>query len=103
MTPQTLTAVAGGLIALSALLSWLLSLSFCTRAAPRWLRAWRDVALALGGARLVYVGVESSASQWWSAAIWLNLGAWGLAIAGWNAWDALRAGGSRCRADGERG
>ncbi|MDQ3126548.1 MAG: hypothetical protein M3Q74_13215 [Pseudomonadota bacterium] len=80
-------AIAGSLVMGSALLSWLMSWGFCTRPAPRWLRSWRDVALALVGARALYVGIEGAPASWWSAILWLNLGAWGCGIA----WHNLRA------------
>lgn len=97
MTPQIVMTIAGGLIAVSAITSWLVSLSFCCRPAPRWLRSWRDVALALIGARAMYVGVAGPGASWWSVALWLHLGAWGCAIAWFNLRAALVEG-DRCPA-----
>ncbi len=103
MTPSGVMAVAGALILVSALVSWMMSLSFCTRPAPRWLRSWRDVALALVGARAMYVGVVGAGvgASWWSVALWLHLAGWGVAIAFWNARAALGPGGDRCPATDE--
>ncbi len=95
MTPGSVMAIAGGLIAMSALISWLMSISFCTRPVPRGVRAWRDVALALIGARAMYVGVAGDPASWWSAALWLWLAIWGVLIAFWKLRDAL-VDGSRC-------
>ncbi|MBA3278814.1 MAG: hypothetical protein H0U22_08855 [Geodermatophilaceae bacterium] len=97
MTPSSLMVLAGALLVSSALVSWLMSWNFCTRPAPRWLRSWRDVALAMVGARAVYVGVVGAPASWWSVALWLLLGAWGCAIAGFNLHAALIKG-DRCPA-----
>lgn len=93
MTPLTLTALAGGLILVSALGSALLSWAFCTRPAPRWLRAARDVPLALAGARLLVL--ENWPVGWASALVWLALAAMGVAILAWNHDAAFRLG-DRC-------
>lgn len=95
MTPADGLAVAGGLIAASAILAWLMSWNFCTEPSPRWLRSWRDVALAGGGAHLVHRGLAGGEPDWWGAAIWLVVAAFGVAIAIWNINRALIVG-DRC-------
>ncbi len=100
MTPADGMKIAGSLILVSALVAGLMSGNFCTRPAPRRLRTWRDWALALIGARAIYVGVEGADSVWWGVAIWLHLGAWGVAIAWFNVQAALVEG-DRCPATNE--
>ncbi len=100
MTPSDVMAIAGLLIMASSLTSWLMSFNFCTRAAPRWLRSWWDVALALVGARALYVGVVGGPASWWSVVLWLDLAVWGMAIAWFNLRAALVEG-DRCPAPGE--
>lgn len=96
VTPLDLTALAGGLILVSALGSALLSWAFCTRPAPRWLRAARDVPLALAGARLLAIEAwPVGALGWAGALVWLALAAMGVAILAWNHYAAFRLG-DRC-------
>ncbi len=100
MTPVNVMAIAGSLIMVSALTSWLMSWNFCTRPAPRWLRTWRDVALALVGARAIYVGVVGGPASWWSVLLWLHLGMWGVVIS-WHNVRAALVDGDRCPATDE--
>ena len=97
VTSVDLLTLAGLLILVSAIISLLLAYAFCARPAPRWLRAWRDVALIIVGARLATrENVALQPDQWLIALIWLHLALCGVAIAAWNVRVTLGAGGDRC-------
>jgi hypothetical protein len=93
----TLAAV---MLVIAGLATPLLAWAFCTRPAPRWLRLWRDLALALVGVRVLLVtlaDVPLGEMGWWGVVMWIHLGVTCLAILVWNHYAAFRLG-DRCPA-----
>ena len=101
MTVNVPLAVAGAMIIFGTLASILLNMAFCVRTAPRWMRWWRDFALALLGVRILEVATVSPDVYWLTTAIWLHAGAAAMAVGGFNARWSLGPGGDRCWHDDE--
>lgn len=94
-TPNELIGAAGFVVLVSAAMALLLAMTFCNRSAPRWVRAGRDVALVLIGARWL-TRQHLDWEPYWFAAIALHLAVWCAVIAAWNVRAALVLG-DRCR------
>lgn len=71
ITAPDLLTFAGGLLMVSAIIDFVISLAFCTRPSPDWTRRARGLAIAAVGARLLTrdnVSLEFDA--WFVAGIW---------------------------------
>lgn len=99
MTPADLLLPSGFMIFLGGLLAPLLSRFFCVRPVPGWLRHWRDLALALVGARLVGAATLDLPLDWFSALLYLHLGLAQAAVAAANWRYVLGPDGDRCWSD----
>ncbi len=96
-------AALAAIVLVTALLSPLLAWTFCVRPAPRWMRAWRDVAIALLAARVLLLRLAPGPSDVWLAVAWANLAVWGMVIA-WHNWNsAMGRGADRCTEGWGRG
>lgn len=72
--PVDLLRWGGTLLLVAGFVAPLVSISFCTRPAPRWLVQWRDFAIAILGARLVARDVvDLTINPWFVALIVLHL------------------------------
>lgn len=100
MTAAEATAAAALAVVIAALVSPLLAWSFCARPAPRWLRVWRDIALALVAARVVAVTLDGRPPEWWGVLLWWHLALCGALIAWHNVRSTLGPNGDRCRRPG---
>jgi hypothetical protein len=96
MTPDGLLIFAGLLIVVSRLTAALVGRAFCLRPAPAAFRTWSDLALALGGARLVAGRLMELPIDYATGLIWLNVGLAGACIAVWNIQHAMGPRGGRC-------
>ncbi len=97
MTPNTLLVIASVVGLVSCLTAVLINWAFCVRNAPRWMRLWRDLALALGFTRLFLRSLEPhQPTPWWGALLWLHVALWCAMIAGYNIRHGLGPNGDRC-------
>ncbi len=96
VTPGDLLVIAAGMMLFGGVVAWLFGKFFCARDTPRWMRWWRDLAVALMGARLIGARVFDLPLDWFSAAIYLNIGLSQAAIALYRWRHAIGAHGDRC-------
>ena len=100
MTPDRLLLIAGLLMALSHIALPILGLAFCVPPAPERLRALRDVAVALAGARIAAGRITVWPIDYPTALVFLAIGVTGLIMALWNLRRGWGADGDRCGRNG---
>lgn len=96
MQPGDLVTAAACLMFGGGLVAYLFGAFFCTRPAPRWLHWWRDVALALLGARILAARVFDVPLDWHSASIYANIALSQAAIAAYRWRHVIGPHGDRC-------
>lgn len=96
MTVDEVIVVAAGLMLVAGIGSPLIAWAFCVRPAPRWLRIWRDLALAVLATRVLLRLLDGAHTDWWSAAAWLHVAVAGMVIFAFNWHSVLGPGGDRC-------
>ena len=94
--PGDLIVAGAAMMLFGGVVAFLFSRFFCVRPAPRWMHWWRDLAVALIGARLIGARVFDLPLDWFSGVIYLNLGLSQLAIALYRWRHAIGARGDRC-------
>jgi hypothetical protein len=84
LTAFDILTLAGGLLMVSAIVEFVISIAFCTRPAPDWSRRARGLAIAVAGARLL---TRDNASlefdAWFVTGIWLYFAITQTIIAGY--------------------
>ena len=81
MQPNDLLVVGAAMMFFGGIVAFLFGKFFCARDSPTWMRWWRDLALALLGARLIGARVFDLPLDWFSGCIYLNIGLSQVAIA----------------------
>ena len=100
MQPGDLVVFAAALMFGGGIVAFLFVRFFCARTAPRWMLWWRDVAIALMGARILGARVFDLPLDWFSALLYLNIGLSQAAIALYRWRHVIGPQGDRC---GHRG
>lgn len=92
--------LAGGLLMVSAIVEFVISLAFCTRPAPDWTRRARGLAIAAAGARLL---TRDNASlefdAWFVTGIWLYFAVTQTIVAGYTVAAIVGPDSDYCRKD----
>lgn len=94
--PGDLLVVGAVMMLGGGVVAFLFGKFFCARDAPRWMRWWRDLAIALLGARLIGARVFDLPLDWPSSLIYINIGISQVAIALYRWRFAVGVGGDRC-------
>ena len=96
MTPNDAVLWCGAALFLTGIVAPLFSRFFCTRGIAPWTRHYRDVALALVGARVLGARAFDLSLDWFGALLWVNLAVAQGVVAGahWRA--VMRPRGQRC-------
>lgn len=96
MQPGDAVVGAAALMFVCGIVAYLFGAFFCARDIPRWMRWWRDVAIALLGARLLGARLFDVPLDWFSAAIYLNIAVSQVAVMGYRWRYVIGPHGDRC-------
>ena len=96
MAPNDILVIAACLMFGFGIVAFLFGRFFCASEVPRWMKWWRDLAVALIGARIIGARVFDIPLDYFGALLWLNLGISQGAIALYRWRNAVGPGGDRC-------
>lgn len=94
--PNDILVLAGGMGFVFGVIAFLFGKFFCSRPEPRWMKWWRDLAVAFIGARILGAKLFDIPLDYFGAALWLNLGLTQTMIGLYRWRHSLGATGDRC-------